>query len=66
MLTTENWVSIDAVQAYLGVTRDTLYRWIKYKNFPAHKTGRIYKIRLSEVDEWVKNKNNLVQDDTNG
>lgn len=59
------WVSVEEVQEYLGVTRDTIYRWIKHRNFPAHKTGRIYKAKLSEVDEWVKNKDGLSQGTVN-
>ena len=55
MFDTERWVSVNEVTNYLGVTRDTLYRWIKEKEFPAHKIGRVYKAKLSDIDGWVKN-----------
>ena len=32
-----------------------VYRnWIKKNNMPAHKIGRQWKFKLSEVDDWVK------------
>jgi len=53
-LITEKWVSLDEVAKYLGVSKDTIYRWITNKQMPAHKTGRLWKFKISEVDEWVK------------
>jgi len=28
----------------------------KYKNIPAHKVGRLWKFKISEIDKWVKKK----------
>ena len=39
---------------HLGVSRDTLLTWIADKGLPAHKVGRNWKFKPSEVDEWVK------------
>lgn len=55
MDTEERWVSVDEVSAHLDVTKDTIYRWIEKKNFPAHKAGRLLRFKLSEVDDWVRN-----------
>jgi excisionase family DNA binding protein len=49
----EPWVSVEGVAAHLGVAKDSVYRWIEAKNLPAHKVGRLWKFKLSEVDEWV-------------
>lgn len=49
----EQWVSVDRVAAHLGVTRDSIYRWIERKGFPAHRVGRLLRFKLSEVDHWV-------------
>ncbi|GIW56953.1 MAG: transcriptional regulator [Nitrospiraceae bacterium] len=49
----EQWVSVDRVAAHLGVTRDSIYRWIERKGFPAHRVGRLLRFKLSEVDQWV-------------
>ena len=50
----ENWVSVEDVAKHLGVVKDSVYRWIDSKNLPAHRIGRLWKFKLSEVDEWVK------------
>lgn len=50
----ERWVTVDDVAAHLGVTRDTVYRWMARKHLPAHNVGRRWRFRLSEVDEWVR------------
>jgi excisionase family DNA binding protein len=50
----ERWVSVSQVAGHLGVARDSIYRWIERKAFPAHRVGRLLRFKLSEVDEWVK------------
>jgi excisionase family DNA binding protein len=48
------WLSVNEVATYLGVSRDTVYRWIEGRGFPAHKVGRSWKSKMAEIDEWVK------------
>jgi len=48
------WLSVDEVATYLGVSRDTVYRWIESRAFPAHKVGRSWRSKVAEIDEWVK------------
>ena len=50
----EKWVTLKDVQAYLGVGRDTILQWIAKRNMPAYKVGRLWKFKLSEVDEWIR------------
>lgn len=38
---------------YLGISRGTALRWISTKNMPAHKIGKNWKFKISEIDEWV-------------
>ncbi len=54
MASQEAWVGIADVAAHLSVARDSIYRWVEAKDFPAHRVGRLLRFRLSEVDEWVK------------
>ena len=54
MPTAEHWVSVDEVCTHLDVKKDTIYRWVETKNFPAHKAGRLLRFKLSEVDDWVR------------
>ena len=51
---TERWLSVDEIAEHLGVSRDTIYNWINGKSMPAHKIGKLWKFKVSEVDEWAK------------
>lgn len=51
---TEPWASVDDVAKHLGVAKDSIYRWIEHRGLPAHKIGRLWKFKLSEVDTWVR------------
>jgi excisionase family DNA binding protein len=50
---TESWSSVEEVAAHLGVAKESIYRWIERKGLPAHKIGRLWKFKLTEVDRWV-------------
>lgn len=49
----EGWVGIEEVAAHLRVAKESIYRWVDSKGFPAHRVGRLLRFKLSEVDEWV-------------
>lgn len=51
----DRWFSVDEIAGYLGVKRDTVYKWIDRKQMPAHKVGRLWKFRKEEIDQWVRN-----------
>ena len=51
---TEPWTSVEDLARHLGVTRDSIYRWIDRRGLPAHRIGRLWKFKISEVDEWVR------------
>ncbi|GMU42631.1 MAG: hypothetical protein AMXMBFR25_06170 [Lysobacterales bacterium] len=53
-LMAEPWVSVEQIAEHLGVTRDSIYRWIDRKGLPAHRVGRLWKFKASEVDDWVR------------
>lgn len=42
------------VQEYLGVGRESIMQWINKRNMPAYKVGRLWKFKLSEVDDWIR------------
>lgn len=50
----DRWYSTKEICIYLGVSRDTLLTWIAEKGLSAHKVGRNWKFKPSEVDDWVK------------
>lgn len=59
----DRWLSVDEIALYLGVKRDTVYKWIDRKQMPAHKVGRLWKFRKEEVDQWVRSNDRDRQDD---
>lgn len=50
----DRWLSVDEISKHLGVSGDTVYRWIERHSMPAHKVGRLWKFKKGEIDEWVK------------
>jgi excisionase family DNA binding protein len=54
MKQSEPWVSLDGIAQHLGVSQDTVHRWIRNRSMPAHQIGRLWKFKVSEVDEWVR------------
>jgi len=53
----DRWLSVDEIADYLGIKRDTVYKWISEKRLPAHKIGRLWKFKKGEVDTWVRDGN---------
>jgi len=51
---TERWLSVDEIAAYLGVSKESIYRWAEKRKMPSHKLGRQWKFKVFEVDEWMK------------
>lgn len=52
-VTEDRWLSVEEIAVYLGVKRDTVYKWIDRKGMPGHKVGSLWKFRRDEVDAWV-------------
>jgi len=50
----DRWLSVDEICKHLGVSNDTVYKWIDRHEMPAHRMGRLWKFKKDEVDEWVK------------
>ncbi len=53
-MTAEPRVSIENIVTHLGEAKDSVYRWIDRKGLPAHKVGRLWKFKLSQIDAWVE------------
>lgn len=50
----DRWLSVEDVSIYLGVNRETVYKWVSDKGLPAHKIGRLWKFRKADVEKWVE------------
>jgi len=59
---TEPWVSIDEVALHLGVVKESVYRWIGRRGLPARKVGKLWKLKLSEVDAWMRSQSKAASD----
>jgi len=50
----DRWLSVEEIAEHLGVTKDSVYRWIERRGLPSHKVGKLWKFKKEEVDEWVR------------
>jgi len=50
----EPWVSVESVAAHLGVGKASIYRWIEHRRLPGTKIGKLWKLKLSEVESWMR------------
>jgi len=48
------WLSVEDICKYLGVSSDTVYRWIDRFDMPGHRMGRLWKFKKNQVDAWVE------------
>lgn len=53
MAQAERWVSVEEIANHLGVSKETVYKWLEKQKVPAHRIGKLWKFKPSEVDEWV-------------
>lgn len=50
----DKWINTEEAAKYFGVKATTIREWIKKNNgIPAHKIGRQWKFKISELDNWV-------------
>lgn len=58
----DKWIGLDEAAEYLGIKPVTLRKWIKEnKEVPAHKIGRLWKFKCSELDDWVKSGKSIIE-----
>ena len=52
----ENWINIDEAAKHMDVKPRTIRSWIKKADcdMPAHKIGKQWKFKVSELDTWIK------------
>lgn len=52
----EDYVLIPVAAKELGVSRQTLWRYVTHDRLPAEKVGRDYVIRREDLDEFKANR----------
>ena len=50
----EKWVNLEDVAVHLSLSQDTVRTWIKEGKLPFFIFFKRYKVKISEVDEWVR------------
>jgi excisionase family DNA binding protein len=50
----EPWISIAEIEKHLGVHEESVRRWIKGRAMPAAKIGKVWRLKISEVDHWIR------------
>jgi excisionase family DNA binding protein len=49
----EAWLSVEEIARHLNVSKETIYRWLEKEKIPAHRMGKLWRFKPSEVDEWI-------------
>ncbi len=60
-ITEDKWIGIEEAADYMDVTKDTVRNWIKKTDIPAHRIGKLWKFKKSELDEWIKSGNSALK-----
>ncbi len=63
---TESWATLAEAATHLQVAEETVHRWIRKKAMPAHRVGRNWRFKLTEIDEWVRTGGAAPGDEDNG
>lgn len=59
----DRWIGIEEAANYIGVNKDTIRNWIKKDTaIPAHKIGKLWKFKKSELDGWIKSGQAAIDD----
>ena len=54
MLESREVMNIREASVYLGVSRDTLYRYVYEDRIPAFKLGNRWKFKKTVLDRWME------------
>ncbi len=55
-------MNIRQASQYLGVSPDTLYKYVGEQKIPAFKLGNRWRFKKSKLDQWMEEKSNQMED----
>ncbi|MFC1822797.1 helix-turn-helix domain-containing protein [Thermodesulfobacteriota bacterium] len=58
----EQLLSVIELKTYLGVSKDTVYRWLRQRKIPGNKAGKVWTFNRKEVDDWAKKGGSMRKD----
>jgi excisionase family DNA binding protein len=50
----EGWMNVIQIAKHLGISKETIYRMLERKEIPAHRIGKLWRFKSSEVDRWFR------------
>jgi excisionase family DNA binding protein len=59
-------MNIRQASQYLGVSPDTLYKYVGEQKIPAFKLGNRWRFKKSKLDEWMEEKSSQTEVKVNG
>lgn len=62
----DRWLSVEEIARHLGVSKESIYRWLERGKIPAHRVGRQWRFSAKEVDEWVRRGESAEDDQSPG
>jgi len=54
-------MNIRQASQYLGVSPDTLYKYVNEQKIPAFKLGNRWRFKKSKLDQWMEEKSNQME-----
>jgi excisionase family DNA binding protein len=54
-------MNVRQASQYLGVSPDTLYKYVGEQKIPAFKLGNRWRFKKSKLDEWMEEKSSQVE-----
>jgi len=51
---TKTWVFCEVIAEHPGCTKDSIYTWVSKTDMPIHRVGRLWRFKVTEVDDWVR------------
>ena len=54
-------MNIRQASQYLGVSPDTLYKYVGEQRIPAFKLGNRWRFKKSKLDQWMEEKSNQME-----
>ncbi len=54
MATQDRWLSVEEIAEHLGVSKESIYRWLERGKIPAHRVGKQWRFQTEEVNEWIR------------
>jgi excisionase family DNA binding protein len=59
-------MNIRQASQYLGVSPDTLYKYVGEQSIPAFKLGNRWRFKKSKLDQWMEEKSSQMELGTKG